>query len=223
MEYRNECKHFVNYADFLALRARLDALMARDPNAGPDGGYRIRSLYFDDLRDTALLEKLNGVNARDKYRIRYYNDDISLINLEKKSKLDGLCAKRAAALCAEEVRRILANDTAWMAQSRDPLTVEFYTKLAAGLLPKTVVEYARIPFVCEAGNVRVTLDSDIRTGMEVGRFLEPDCMTAPLPEPVALLEVKWDAFLPSYIRDAVQLGARRAEAFSKYAACRVYG
>ena len=37
------------------------------------------------------------------------------------------------------------------------------------------------------------------------------------------LEVKWDAFLPSVIRDAVQLESRRASAFSKYAACRMYG
>lgn len=223
MDYRNECKHFLNYADFLTLRMRLDAVMARDPYAGADGSYFIRSLYFDDLRDTALLEKLDGVNARDKYRIRLYNNDTTLIHLEKKSKLNGLCAKRSTELCAEDACRILRGDTVWMAASRDPLVVEFYTKLSAGLLPKTVVDYTRIPYVCAAGNVRVTLDYDIRTGMGVSRFLEPDCVTVPLPEPVVLLEVKWDAFLPSYIRDAVQLGARRTEAFSKYAACRIYG
>lgn len=223
MEYRNECKHFISYADFLTLRARLSALMRPDPYAGADGGYLVRSLYFDDLRDTVLMEKRDGVNAREKFRIRYYNDNLSLIHLEKKSKLNGLCAKRTAELTRDEAARILAGDTAWMAGIRDPLLLEFYTKLSCALLPRAVVVYARIPFVYDAGNVRVTLDYDIRTGMEVARFLEADGVTAPLAEPVYLLEVKWDAFLPSFIRDAVQLGARRTDAFSKYAACRIYG
>lgn len=223
MDYRNECKHFINYADFLALRMRLDALMPRDPHAGPEGGYFVRSLYFDDLEDTALLEKLNGVNAREKFRIRYYDGDLSRIRLEKKSKRCGLSAKRASELKKEDVLRILAGDTAWMAALGDPLLVEFYAKLNCGLLPRAVVDYTRYAYCYGAGNVRVTLDCDIRTGLEPWRFLEADCLSAPLPENTALLEVKWGAFLPAFIRDAVQLGARRTEAFSKYAACRVYG
>jgi len=223
MDYRNECKHFINRADFLALSMRLNALMQRDPNAGPDGSYFVRSLYFDDIRDTALIEKLDGVNGREKFRIRFYNLDPSRISLEKKSRLDGLSAKRATELSKEEVSRILAGDVAWMAKSRDPLVVEFYTKLYRGLIPRAVVDYTRYPFVYDAGNVRVTLDTDIRTGMEISRFLEADCVTLPLPGDVALLEVKWDEFLPSFIRGAVQLGSRRTESFSKYAACRIYG
>lgn len=223
MDYRNECKHFINYADFLALRMRLNALLPRDPHAGPEGDYFVRSLYFDDLEDTALLEKINGVNAREKFRIRYYNHDPSRICLEKKSKRSGLSAKRACDVAKEDVLRILAGDIDWMAASKESLLVEFYTKLRCGLLPRAVVDYTRYAYCYLAGNVRVTLDCDIRTGMEPLRFLEADCLSAPLPENTALLEVKWDEFLPAFIRDAVQLGARRTEAFSKYAACRVYG
>lgn len=85
------------------------------------------------------------------------------------------------------------------------------------------MEYTREPFVFAPGNVRVTVDSQIRTGILCTDFLRPDCVTVPVGLSPVILEVKWDDFLPDVIRDAVQLEGRRAAAFSKYAACRVYG
>ena len=91
-----------------------------------------------------------------------------------------------------------------------------------GLRPRTIVDYTREPFVFGPGNVRVTLDYDIRTGLGCTDFLNPDCVTIPAGDSPVILEVKWDAFLPDIIRDAVQLSGRRSAAFSKYAACRIY-
>lgn len=85
------------------------------------------------------------------------------------------------------------------------------------------MDYVREPFVYGPGNVRVTLDYDIRTGICGTDFLNPDCVMVPSGEPPVILEVKWDAFLPDIIRDAVQLPGRMAGAYSKYAACRIYG
>lgn len=91
-----------------------------------------------------------------------------------------------------------------------------------GLRPKTIVDYTREPFFFPAGNVRVTLDYDIRTGLNCTDFLNTDCVTLPASNAI-ILEVKWDEFLPDIIRDLVQLDGRRTGAFSKYAACRNYG
>ena len=87
----------------------------------------------------------------------------------------------------------------------------------------TIVDYTREPFVFAPGNVRVTLDYNIRTGLKCTDFLNPDCVTVPAGDAPIILEVKWDEFLPNIIRDAVQLDGRRSAAFSKYAACRIYG
>ena len=92
MKFRHEWKHEINYSDMLALRSRLQAVMVMDSHT-INGKYEIRSLYFDNLQDKALLEKLNGVNMREKFRVRYYNVDPSFILLEKKSKMNGLCHK----------------------------------------------------------------------------------------------------------------------------------
>jgi len=91
------------------------------------------------------------------------------------------------------------------------------------LRPKTIVDYTRIPFVYEPGNVRVTIDENIRRDLRCADFLSPDCVTVPAGEPVILLEVKWDEYLPNLIKRAVQVKNRRTGAFSKYQICRIYG
>ncbi len=224
MIYRNEIKHVITAGDRAAICANLRVVAQPDSHAGANGEYRIRSLYFDNLQDKALREKLDGVNRREKYRIRYYNGDTSLIRLEKKSKINGLCSKQSEPLTKEEAQKIVNGDTAWMATSGRPLLIELYSKMKSQLLrPKTIVDYTRIPFVYAPGNVRVTIDYNIRTGLSCTDFLNPDCITIPAGEPVILLEVKWDEYLPGIIRRAVQVKNRRAGAFSKYQICRIYG
>lgn len=223
MDFRHEWKHEINYSDMIILRQQLKAVMKRDENA-IDGKYFIRSLYFDNISDKALREKIDGVNCREKFRIRYYNGDTSLIHLEKKSKINGLGNKQSANLSAEEAQKIVDGDFDWMIDCDRPLVQELYSKMKSqGLRPKTIVDYTREPFVFSAGNVRVTLDYDIRTGLYCTDFLNPDCITIPAGNAPIILEVKWDEFLPSVIRDIVQLESRHTAAFSKYAACRIYG
>ena len=180
------------------------------PFHGQNGRYEIRSLYFDDPKDTALREKIDGVSRREKFRIRYYSGDASYICLEKKAKRDGLCGKRSVLLSAQEVRSLLEGDLDWMPGGGRPLIQELYWKMKSnGLRPKTIVDY--------------TLDYNIRTGLGSTDFLNPAAVTVPAGDAPSILEVKWDEFLPDIIREAVQLPGRHTCAFSKYAACRVYG
>lgn len=221
--YRHEWKHEISVSDILALRQRLRAVAHPDTHA-ENGRYHIRSLYFDNLSDRALREKMDGVNRREKFRIRYYNGDLSVIHLEKKSKLNGLGTKISADLTAAEAQALADGHYDWMLYSGRPLIQELYCKMKSqGLRPKTIVDYQREPFVYAPGNVRVTLDYDIRTGLHCTDFLDTNCATIPAGGTGAILEVKWDAFLPAVIQDAVQLEGCRASSFSKYAACRIYG
>lgn len=223
MDFRHEWKIEITYADMIANRQRLRAVAQPDEHA-IDGRYWIRSLYFDNQADKALREKLDGVDKREKFRIRYYNGDAAVIHLEKKSKRNGLCSKQSAELTAAEAQSIVDGDWTWMLSSGRPLVRELYSKMnAQGLRPRTIVDYMREPFVYAPGNVRVTLDYDIRTGLGCTDFLNPGCITVPAGDAPIILEVKWDTFLPDIIRDAVQLSGRRSGAFSKYAACRIYG
>ena len=222
MQFRHEVKHEISVHDMLILRQRLRAVMKPDKHA-VNGGYDIRSLYFDNIDDKALREKLDGVNIREKYRIRLYNNDPSVIHLERKFKHGGLGYKDSATLTAEQAQAIANGDVDWMARSQDKVILGFYTRIKnEGLKAKVIVDYSREPFVFAAGNVRVTLDYNIRTGLNCTDFLNPNCVTVPIEGSPCILEVKWDNYLPDVIRDAVQLDGRHSAAFSKYAACRMF-
>jgi len=223
MKYRHEWKHEINYADRLTLRTRLSAVMQKDIHMCGDF-YQIRSVYFDTPTDRALREKIDGVNIREKFRIRFYNGDTSYITLEKKSKINGLCCKSSEVISAEEAQQL--TDGVWeqLPGADRPLCRELYCKMKTQQLrPKTIVDYTREAFVFKPGNVRVTMDYDIRTGDFRTDFLNPDTITMPAGNSPIILEVKWDEFLPDVIRDAVSITGRHASAFSKYAQCRIYG
>lgn len=223
MNFRHEWKHEIPLGDVQYLRSRLSAVMCIDQYA-KNGSYTVNSLYFDTPDNRVLREKINGVGHREKFRLRYYNNDTSAVLLEKKLKTGGLCAKLQAELALEDTLALVHGKYKIFERNCPPLLLELYQKMAVqGLRPRTIVQYTREPFVYAPGNVRVTLDHHIRTGTISCEFLDHGCCTIPIPNDPAVLEVKWDSFLPSIIRDIVQNPGTRTAAFSKYAACRIYG
>lgn len=224
--YRHELKYRISPADRLALRQRLRAVMKSDPHTGADGLYTIRSVYFDNYGDKTLREKVDGVQRREKFRIRYYNDDLSFITLEKKIKHNDLCMKLDVPLTVEEYRRLLQAPGPWMLEHPQPLVRELYCKLKTQQLrPRVLVSYVREPYIYDAGNVRVTFDSHIRTSLFQRDFSDgaiSDICAMDTPGDI-ILEVKFDAFLPEIIRCLLQSEELRQQAFSKYGSCRRFG
>lgn len=221
MKYRHELKHDITTADMITIRQRLKAVAEPDSHA-LDGKYLIRSLYFDTPTDKALLEKQSGVSRRAKFRIRYYNSDKSVIHLEKKCKVGGLGLKVSAGLSEEQAQSIVDGNIGWMKESENELIKELYSRMVSERLePKVIVDYTREPFIYGPGNVRVTLDYNIRTGLKNTDFLDTECITVPAAFGICIMEVKWDEYLPEIIRDVVQLPHSRTGSFSKYEACRL--
>ncbi len=222
LKLRHELKHPISQAEDRVLSARLGKLFDRDPHGGPDGCYRVTSLYFDTPDDRALREKIDGVDRREKFRLRYYGTDTGFIRLEKKVKIRGLCGKRSARLSRQQVQWLLEGTYDFLLAAGDPLLAELYSKLRGQCLaPRTIVCYDREAFLYGPGNVRVTLDRAVRTGLGVADFLDPGGIRLAALEHT-VLEVKYDAFLPDLVRAAVQVPDRQASACSKYALCRRY-
>ncbi|MGM9596881.1 MAG: polyphosphate polymerase domain-containing protein [Eubacteriales bacterium] len=218
---RHEWKHLITPADKQGIINRLSAVTRPDSHYGASE-YHIRSLYFDNPYDKALDERLNGVEVREKFRIRYYNGDTGYIVLEKKSKYNYLCGKNSTRITKEECQKIIDGDIGWMLGCGRPLCEELYAKMQFQLLrPRVVVDYSRRAFVYDPGNVRVTLDDKIRSGLSATQMFEPFVtVPADIRNPI-IMEVKYDAFCPEIIRDIVHLSDRHTSSFSKYAVCRL--
>ena len=218
--YRHELKYLINYKDKDILIKRFEGLIHRDTHA-EQGYYKIRSLYFDDFWNSSYEEKLMGVSDRNKYRIRIYNDSDSNIKLERKTKTGNYIYKKNASLTREETDKILDGDYSFLLYNKQPLCQEFYVKCITDLMrPRVIVDYEREPFVFEAGDVRITFDTDVRAGSLEFNMFDPTLPTSSVLDPGKLvLEVKFTEFLPEMIRRALPSEAAEMTAVSKFVLC----
>ncbi len=224
IKYRHELKYQISDAQVRMLKARIGHLMPADSHAGPDGVYSIRSLYFDDYENRCFRENEDGTDPREKFRIRIYNHSASRITLECKRKERGKTHKSACSLTEDQARALMAGKILPDIASQPPLLRKLtMLMMTRRMRPMVIVEYDRIPFVFKNGNVRVTLDTNIRSSSALEQFLEPSVPTRPvLPPGQQLLEVKWDEYLPDFLYRSLQLYSLRQTAFSKYYICRKY-
>jgi hypothetical protein len=225
MTWRHEYKHWITIADWVSLRHRLGAVMRHDGHADANGEYHIRSLYFDNQDNQVLREKVNGQRYREKFRIRLYNGDPDTLRLERKTRCNGLGRKESVRLTPAEAQQLALGDASFVVAEAPALLQALKADMdVRRLRGATVVDYRREAFVMPAGNVRVTFDREIRTGLKSVDFLNGSLPTVPTTcGDNLVLEVKYDAFLPQVVRDCLQLGSRQATAVSKYAMCRIWG
>lgn len=221
LHFRHELKYRIHSVDDHIISHRLKNLFSHDKYADSHGIYRVSSLYFDTPYDKALREKIDGVNVREKFRLRYYNQDTSFIRLEKKMKINGLCRKNSAKMSREQVQMLFDGKIDFLINSNIPLFHELYGQMKGQLLaPKTIAIYDREAFTYLPGNVRITIDRNLRTGLSNTDFLNPNLSFMNISDGLSVLEVKYDAFLPDIVKRAVQIPNRQSAAISKYAACR---
>ncbi len=218
---RHEYKYLISRADAELLKLRLPHIMERDPHAGESGQYTIRSLYFDDVSAAAYYEKIDGLDNRAKYRIRFYNYDGSNIKLEKKEKLGNLTRKTAQSITKKDARALEYAVSQGCPDTPEGLTEELRIACnSRGLRPKVLVDYDRTPFLCRAGNTRITIDENLRTRPYIAHlFASPRAMTPVLEPDQVILEVKFDDFLPGYLADALADIPKVNMAISKFAMC----
>ena len=218
--YRHELKYLISWADKAELTTRISPILKLDPHA-TNGGYFIRSLYFDDYWNTAYEEKDAGVLLRKKYRIRIYNCSDRSIKLERKKKFGSYIYKEAAPLTHAEFDAILAGDYAFLLHSPHRLCQEFYTECVCNVLrPRVIVDYDREPWIMDAGTVRVTFDMDVRAAVGSWDIFDATLPALPVLEPGKLvMEVKFTEYLPQVVRDILPPRAQELTAVSKYVLC----
>ena len=222
-KYRNEIKYIVSKAIALELKSKLSCILDYDPNADKNGEYIIKSLYFDDLENTAYYEKLDGVLYRKKYRIRTYNDDDKYIRLERKYKHNNLTSKDQILISKKIYSKILDGNVEDIElKDEDNLLSQFITEIRVKhLVPSVIVEYKRTPFIYPLSNIRITLDEKIKSGRYNYDILDDNTQTYDvINQDEVVLEVKYDEFLPEHIEKVLETVPAYRQAVSKFALCR---
>lgn len=212
-------------AEYIAALRRLKLIMPFDKNADAQTGeYWVRSLYFDDMQNSALWDKMDGIYIRKKFRMRTYNFLTDIIMLEKKTKNGLLRGKETIALDPSLVKQILSGDIDWMLNDDEAIIREMAMDIRTRRLhPVIMTDYSRQALVFPAGNVRITFDRLITTGPYNIDIFDENRMPVPvLPPNRIIMEIKYEHILPPHIRGIIQSISAVRESISKYALSRQY-
>ena len=221
---RHELKFFISEMQYHILSRQLDHVLWRDPNGDENNEYHIRSLYFDTAFNDAYFDKLDGVQNRNKYRIRIYNLSDAVIKLECKTKVGSLISKRSLTIPRDLCDQLIAGDPTGLEHTRSGLLGDMFREMTCGLLrPVVIVDYVREAYLHPAEEVRITFDKQLRTGMRSTDLFNPHVPTiSPFDNNEIILEVKYNRVMPPYIRDLLCTYCPSAvqSAISKYTWCR---
>jgi hypothetical protein len=221
-KYRHELKFKISSSSAEVLKQKLSLIMTKDKYAKyKDGSYTIKSLYFDDRESSSYYEKLDGVLYRKKYRIRIYNDDPSFIRLEKKMKHNNMTSKEQMLISREIYSKILDGNIEEIKNAKG-LLLEFITNIKnKALIPSIIVEYHRIAYIYPISDVRITFDSDIKSGLYNYDLFDEDVPMYSVDEKgKQVLEVKFNEILPLHLANILGDIPSCREAVSKFAICR---
>ena len=220
-KYRHELKYLVSQAEITLLQSRLRPIMRQDSHVSGSGSYVVRSLYFDDYRNQCYYDNENGTDPREKNRIRIYQHSTERILLECKRKERGKTLKTSCLLTKAQAEAFMKGEIPEPHDQAKPfqnVVLQMQTRL---LRPVIIVEYERIPFIFDEGNVRVTFDKNLSFSSNIDCFLSEEICKRPVMLPGRhLMEVKYDEFLPDPIYQVLNLSTLQQTAFSKYYICR---
>lgn len=217
--FRHEQKFYVSRGCLEYLDSMLSSAMIRDRHT-QDFGYLITSIYFDDFSDSCLIDKLDGVREREKYRLRYYGRDVNLLKFEIKKKKDDYVLKTSHSLDGESVITGRAVNVTALRQTLRERQVFQNPLFFDAFNPVAIVEYHRRAYYLPYENIRITIDSDIRSfGYQSGIIYDGQGKQM-IPGDLMVLEVKYRSNLPLYLRDIISSIPARRCAVSKYVLCR---
>ncbi|MCM1055870.1 MAG: polyphosphate polymerase domain-containing protein [Bacteroides sp.] len=220
--YRHELKYIINSGCYEILRQRLKAAMKPDGH-GKNGVYRITSLYLDDVFETAYNDKILGFDVRKKYRVRFYDLSPEFIRLELKNKKGSMVSKSSVKMTYEDYKRVLKGDNGFFAEERfagTPGEELYVSDRLVRISPAAVVDYVREAYVCAAGNVRLTFDRGLKTMSGLDALNGSPEFYNVFENGEVIFEVKYDGFIPAYVRELLAGMPFTEESISKYVLCR---
>lgn len=215
---RREIKYQMSLLQFKRFETRLSAALARDSYAGEDGSYPIRTLYFDTPYETDYYATMCGEEVRKKLRMRCYSPADKVVKLERKTKFGQDQVKTGLNLTREQAQEIIAGNYQCLTQMEEEFPRELYVELnEGGYRPNLMLEYRRIAFVAPANHIRVTFDYKIGyTKSTLDLFALSPAMVPISIGDGGILEVKYDRFLFSYIKDILREADAMQTAYGKY-------
>ena len=203
--------------DYYKVNEMFKSVLSPDPN-NKEYGYTIRSLYFDSINNDDYYAKTGGEEVRKKIRLRIYDTKTEKVKLEIKRKININQIKETATISKEDAIKLINKEYSVLLKYDNQTCQSAYNIMTIGQYqPVVLVDYNRRAYIHNENNIRVTLDSDIRSNeFEFDMFSEDIMMTPIFEYYNALLEVKFDGELFCWISQALTDLDTTNRSLSKY-------
>lgn len=214
---RKEQKYIITEMQYCKIRSLLSSFTVPDAHQAL-WGYTVRSLYFDTPSDKDFCDKEDGLNDRRKIRIRIYSPYDETAKLEIKQKNGDYQKKFSITISKAEAICLIAGEADFLLSRREILCPWLYYMFKAQLLrPKCIVEYRREAFCGLLNDTRITFDRDIYATESSFQLFNPEISMYPVSSPGEItMEVKFNQFLTSDIKQAISVSDESRVSCSKY-------
>ncbi len=228
---RYEFKYLVPESMAPAIRAAALTVGRKDPYAGRDGHYPIRSLYLDTRQFHLYHANERQAPDRFKARVRCYPDAPSApVFLEIKRRVRVVIQKSRGAVPRAQWLTTAQGEPGALASvkpgARKPVEAFVRNALLYHLEPAILVEYDREAFMSDIDEyARLTIDRGVRCQTVNGWALEADpkgwrridsAVRTQTVDPRAVLELKFQTRPPRWMVDLVRRLDLIRLSFSKY-------
>ena len=220
---RNELKYYIHKKDYEIITRVLSIALKKDKHTNRQGCYFIRSLYFDTLDNKSFHEKVDGVPFRKKYRLRIYDLNSEKVKFEIKSKVHDKVLKETAFISKEDSLEVIKGNYDVLLKYKDSVLNQIFIAFKKEKYkPVVIIDYMREAYVQDFNDIRITFDHLLsRDVSDLNLFKEKNNPKALLTDGSLIMEVKFNHFLPDWIKDLLQRISSTRSAISKFCISRL--
>lgn len=222
--FREEKKYEMSILGLEYVKQRMESCLHGDTYNGTKA-YLVRSLYFDSYSNIDYWDKNLGANSRKKIRLRVYSPYAETAKLELKEKAGSMQRKQSLTIPRDEALELIKGNYEVLLGHGEDLASYLYGKMTSELYaPRTVVEYDRVAFGTNENNIRLTIDTGVRANEGYFNIFDENLQFYPVMKyDRGVLEVKYNNFLLSYIKDVIECVDSLETSVSKYMLARQIG
>lgn len=217
MDYRSvfkryEMKFLMDEGQTEAVCSVLKDRMAHDRFAFSD----IRNIYYD-TPDFLLARRSNEHPFyKEKLRVRSYGAPDKDVFVELKKKYDGVVYKRRLSMPYDDASGWLSGDKSLEPATQIGSEIGFMMERYPGIAPAMMLDYRRESFCMPDGDLRVTIDTDIRADLWNFDLRSVPSGKSVLPDGHTLMEIKTMGGIPLWLTEAMSSEKVYRSSFSKY-------
>lgn len=216
---RKELKYYISYNEYVILSNFLRKILKQDKhNKDSSKGYYVRSLYFDTLGNKSFEDKMAGIEERTKYRIRVYNTKAKWVKFEIKSKFNNSVVKETTVIRRMDAAEVQNMNYEVMMKYNNPVLNKAYQEFKKRhYRPVVMIDYFREAFTYDLNKIRIVFDKFLKsTSIQLDIFHKDPFPTQKLKNGIVIMEIKYNNFIPGFLKQILQIPSFERSAISKY-------